>query len=106
MNRPAVRVYKVLCESESKFECRFPVSQRPVDTTTDVGAAGNGYVFQLSSCRPDAVGGANLHYLVVAYPVVRDRTGSNSFCSDETGLVKTDVPGSRRHSMINGSAWR
>jgi hypothetical protein len=81
------------------------VAAGPIDGRLSSGQK-NGYVFQLSGADPDAVGGANLHYLVVAYPVVRDRSGNKSSCSDETGLVKTDVTGSHRHSKINGSASR
>lgn len=66
----------------------------------------NGYVFDLSGCRAGAIGGVNQKYLVVAYPIVPDRTGAESFCSDETGIVKTDVTGSRLHCMINGFAQR
>ncbi len=94
-------------QRDAGYTCRLSdvVAAGPIDAQLSSGQK-NGYVFQLSGCRPDAVGGANLHYLVVAYPVVRDRTGSESFCSDETGVVKTDVTGSRRHSRINGSASR
>ncbi len=66
----------------------------------------NGYNFELSGCQ--AVGGdtPSAKYLIVAYPVTKERTGRESFCSDETGIVKTDITGSRRHCMINGSASR
>jgi len=92
---------------DAGYTCRPSdlVAAGSIDTQLSSGQK-NGYVFELSGCRADAAGGANVHYLVLAYPIIRDRTGSESFCSDETGLVKTDVTGSRRHCMINGSASR
>jgi type IV pilus assembly protein PilA len=64
----------------------------------------NGYVFELLECHAAAEDGANVGYQVVAYPAVREQTGSRSFCSDETAAIKIDVTGSRQHCMVNGSA--
>jgi hypothetical protein len=65
-----------------------------------------GYDFELSGCRAVVEGGPKKRYLMVAYPAVRDETGSKSFCSDESGVVKRDVTGSRDHCMVYGSAQR
>ena len=88
--------------SESGYSCSL----------SDLAAAGlidaklasgqkNGYVFELSGCRAD---GATARYLLVAYPIARNQTGGKSFCSDETGVVKTDISGSRQH--CNGRVLR
>jgi type IV pilus assembly protein PilA len=63
----------------------------------------NGYVFELSDCRPSADGAANVKYRVVAYPVTRNTTGTRAFCSDESGVVKTDEKDSPQDCLENGS---
>jgi type IV pilus assembly protein PilA len=63
----------------------------------------NGYVFELSDCRPSAGGGANVKFRVAAYPMARNTTGTRAFCSDESGVLKTDERGSPADCTENGS---
>jgi type IV pilus assembly protein PilA len=63
----------------------------------------NGYAFELSSCSASAEAGANVKYRVVAYPLTRNQTGTRAFCSDESGVLKTDDRGSPQDCMENGS---
>lgn len=65
----------------------------------------NGYNFEVS-CRSDRPDAVTTKYLIVAYPSILERTGQESFCSDESGLIKTDITGSRAHCMVNGSVTR
>jgi len=64
----------------------------------------NGYVFELLGCGVAAEGGANVKYRVVAYPLTRNTTGTRTFCSDESGVVKTDEKGSPQDCVENGSS--
>lgn len=73
-----------------------------IDSTL-LGGQKNGYVFEFSGCRSEGPSG---QYLVVAYPVARNTTGSKSFCSDGSGVVKTDVTASRQHCMGYGRVLR
>ncbi len=63
----------------------------------------NGYVFELSDCKPSADGGANVKFRVTAYPMTRNTTGTRAFCSDESHVVKTDEKGSPQDCIENGS---
>ena len=53
----------------------------------------HGYVFALQNCAADTPGGATSRYQVIAYPVRPQQTGSRSFCSTESGVVKVDARG-------------
>lgn len=63
----------------------------------------NGYAFELSDCSPEAGGGANVKYRVVAYPVTRNTTGVRAFCADESSVIKVDSSGSPQDCVENGS---
>jgi type IV pilus assembly protein PilA len=63
-----------------------------------------GYVFELSSCSASAESVANVKYRVVAYPMTRNTTGTRAFCSDESGVLKTDEKGSPQDCLETGSA--
>lgn len=64
----------------------------------------SGYVFELSNCTADVSGGPNEKFQVVAYPVTRNQTGRRAFCSDESGVVKSDEAGSPQDCLANGSS--
>jgi hypothetical protein len=86
----------------SGYTCRLSdLSDAGLIDKTLGTARKNGYNFELSGCGS---GTSKAKYLIVAYPVTVERTGRESFCSDESGVVKTDITGSREHCMIDGSA--
>jgi type IV pilus assembly protein PilA len=62
-----------------------------------------GYAFELSGCTATADSVANVKFQVVAYPMARNQTGRRAFCSDESGVVKTDGNGSPQDCLENGS---
>ncbi|MGB7598800.1 MAG: DUF4190 domain-containing protein [Candidatus Sulfotelmatobacter sp.] len=64
----------------------------------------NGYALELLGCRSAGDPGANKEYRVVAYPVVRQQTGTRAFCSDESAVVKFDRTGIPQDCIANGSA--
>jgi type IV pilus assembly protein PilA len=66
----------------------------------------NGYVFELSGCTPSSEGGPNVKFRVVAYPATTNTTGTRAFCSDESGVVKTDEKGSPQDCLGSGSQLR
>jgi type IV pilus assembly protein PilA len=88
---------------ETGYTCNLSDLATVIDAKLARGEK-NGYIFDLSSCRA-GVDGGNVGFRVVAYPAALDRTGSQSFCSDESGVVKTDVSGSHQHCMANGSTF-
>jgi type IV pilus assembly protein PilA len=63
----------------------------------------NGYVFELLDCTASAESVANIKYRVVAYPLTRNTTGTRAFCSDESGVIKTDANGSPQDCTESGS---
>jgi type IV pilus assembly protein PilA len=63
----------------------------------------HGYKFELSGCSANAGGWANVKYHVVAYPVKANNTGVRAFCSDESGVVKTDAEGSPQDCLEKGT---
>ena len=65
-----------------------------------------GYVFELQNCSPDAAGGANKKFQVVAYPAKRNQGGVRTFCSDESSVIKVDSGGSVQGCLENGETLR
>jgi type IV pilus assembly protein PilA len=64
----------------------------------------NGYVFELTDCMPSVEGGPNAKFRVVAYPMTPNATGTRAYCSDESGMVKSDEKGSRQDCIESGSS--
>ena len=64
----------------------------------------HGYAFELLGCRTAEDSGANKEYRVIAYPVVRQQTGTRAFCSDESTVVKFDRTGIPQDCIANGAA--
>lgn len=64
----------------------------------------HGYVFRFSGCGPSGSEGANPHYHLLAYPAARNTTGTRSFCSDESMVVKADPKGSIEDCLENGTS--
>jgi type IV pilus assembly protein PilA len=62
----------------------------------------SGYAFELLDCSASSNGGANVKYRVTAYPLQPYQTGTRSFCSDESTVLRVDVTGSRDHCRVNG----
>lgn len=61
-----------------------------------------GYAFELQNCSPEAIGGANAHFQVVAYPLKANQTGVRAFCVDESNVIKVDASGSSSRCIENG----
>ncbi len=59
-----------------------------------------GYRFSLENC----VNSENEHrYQLVAYPIVKNKTGSRTFCSDESGVIKAGEGESAEECLAKGS---
>jgi type IV pilus assembly protein PilA len=61
----------------------------------------HGYVFELSGCAP--AGGPSGKYQVAAYPMRENQSGVRAFCSDESGVIRTDGAGSAQGCLASGS---
>jgi len=61
-----------------------------------------GYVFELQNCSPEAAGGANKKFQVVAHPLKPNQSGVRTFCSDESNVIKVDSGGSAQGCLENG----
>jgi type IV pilus assembly protein PilA len=64
----------------------------------------SGYKFELLGCRAGGGAKANKEFRVVAYPLVRQQTGTRAFCSGESAVVKFDRTASAQDCMANGLA--
>lgn len=62
----------------------------------------NGYVFQISGCSPRESSGPNVKYQLVAYPLNYNQSGVRAFCSDESGVIKSEQSGSPQACLENG----
>jgi type IV pilus assembly protein PilA len=62
----------------------------------------NGYAFVLQNCTADVEGGPLSKYQVIAYPVSQGKTGTRSFCSDESATVRFYY-GSPENCLESGS---
>jgi type IV pilus assembly protein PilA len=85
---------------DAGYSCSLSDLSNLVDSTLASGQK-NGYVFQLSGCTAGE-SGAIAKYQVVAYPTVKNNTGTRAFCSDESGVVKVDSGGSAQNCLENG----
>jgi competence protein ComGC len=89
---------------ETGFTCRLSdlADAGLIDSRLASGQK-DGYAFELLGCRAAADAAANTEYRVVAYPVVREQTGTRAFCSDEAAVIKFDRAGSAQDCMANKS---
>jgi len=110
----AVATVRTLAVAEVGYSSSHPEAGYTC-TLSDLAGAGlidtrlasgqkSGYVFELSGCSASAQSVANVKYQVVAYPMTRNQTGTRAFCSDESGVVKTDERGSPQDCLENGSS--
>ena len=74
-----------------------------IDQTLATGTK-NGYVYELIECKAETPGGSNTQYQVIAYPVKIGSSGTKSFCSDQTDVVRYDRSGSGQSCLDNGSS--
>jgi hypothetical protein len=61
----------------------------------------SGYRFSLQNCVNTDT---EHNYQVVAYPITRHTTGSRTFCSDESGVIKSGEGESAEECLANGTA--
>ena len=112
----AVRGVQVLVMAEVAYSSSHPNTGYTC-SLSDLASAGlvdarlasgqkSGYIFELLGCRPANEGPANNEYRVVAYPAVRQQTGTRAFCSDESGVLKFDRTASPQDCMANGSTLK
>lgn len=59
----------------------------------------NGYLFEIVGCKASAPKKPNLIYQITARPL---RSGLPAFCSDDSGIVKSDYGGSVEKCLANG----
>jgi hypothetical protein len=59
----------------------------------------NGYTFTVGGCRPADGKKPNIAYYVIARPLHRDMP---AFCSDQSGIVKSDESGSIERCLHSG----
>jgi len=62
----------------------------------------NGYVFELSGCTAGD-GGTIAKYQVVASPATENTTGTRTFCSDESAVIRVAPRGSGQDCFENGT---
>jgi type IV pilus assembly protein PilA len=109
----AISVVRTLVVAEAGYSSIHPEAGYTC-TLSDLSGAGlidaslaggqkNGYTFELQGCSASAESVANVKYRVVAYPLTRNQSGMRAFCSDESGVVKTDGKGSPQDCVENGS---
>jgi len=100
---------RALVAAEAKFAQTHPdlgytcgLSQLPVEDwmkgLTKDGSK-NGYAFTISGCRPANGKGPNVSYYVTARPL---RSDMPAFCSDQSGIVKSDEGGSVESCLHSG----
>jgi len=107
----AVQLVRILSTAEVHYsvahpEAGFTCSLSDLGSSMEVPLAGNqkhGYVFALSGCSAETAGGPNVKYQVVAYPLARHQSGVRTFCSDESGIIKSDESGSPQACLDNGT---
>ncbi len=73
---------------------------RMIDDAITVGTR-FGYRFDIQNCR--ASGGAVQTYQVIAIPERFNQTGVRAFCSDESGVIRSDATGSIEQCLSSGS---
>lgn len=61
-----------------------------------------GYTFSLQNCSLGDAGTAAQKYQVLAAPLTRNTTGGRIFCSDESGVIKSDSSASADECLANG----
>jgi type IV pilus assembly protein PilA len=88
---------------EAGFTCRLSdlAASGLIDSRLATGEK-NGYAFELRDCRA-ADTEEKTDFRVVAYPVVRQQTGTRAFCSDESNVLKVDRTGSPQDCIAKGS---
>ena len=82
------------------FTCALSDLSSLVDSKL-VSGEKNGYMFQLSGCTAGD-SGAIARYQVVAYPITENTTGTRSFCSDESAVIRVARRGSGQDCLESG----
>jgi len=94
-----------LVVEEGKFAETHPSLGYTCDLTdlafarTIVNGRKNGYMFELTECRPEAGVRPNSSYHLTASPLGHDLP---AYCADQSGIVKADYDGSARNCLKNG----
>ena len=83
------------------FTCALSDLSSSVDRSLASGQK-SGYVFQLSGCTAGD-GGTIAKYQIVAYPLTENTTGTRTFCSDESGVIRVAPRGSGQDCFENGT---
>src|SRR5215469_1977646 len=72
-----------------------------IDTQLSRGER-DGYILELQNCAAKDATGPNVGYQVIARPVRANSTGVRAFCSDESGVIRTDSGGSFEACVATG----
>jgi hypothetical protein len=66
------------------------------------GGQKHGYVFALQNCTAEKEGDPASHFQITASPVTYNQTGVRAFCTDESGVTKSDNTGSAQGCVDHG----
>lgn len=104
----AIVTMRTLVEDENKFAETHPnlgYSCKLADITSEPAIASgrrNGYIFEISDCRPNPEGGPNTSYTLTARPL---HLGMPVYCSNESRVLKADYDGSLVDCLKHGQPF-
>jgi type IV pilus assembly protein PilA len=97
----AERAYKSDHPQEG-YTCDLAAVLREYGNDPNLGSGQHGYMFTLQNCAADNPGEPNAKYQITAFPEKFNQTGTRAFCSDESGLIRSDARGSPQACLENG----
>jgi hypothetical protein len=63
----------------------------------------SGYAFMLQNCTADAAGKPVSKFQVIAVPLSPNTSGRRAYCTDESGVIRSDSSGSAQDCLDHGS---
>jgi type II secretory pathway pseudopilin PulG len=92
---------------EKGYTCQLGDLRNTGSINSELGSGTRaGYIFELIECNAENPGGPNTKFQVIAYPITKGSSGRRAFCSDETGVVRSDPSGSGQSCLENGTELR
>ena len=86
------------------YTCDLAALMREYGNDPNLGSGKYGYIFSLQDCTANSSGEPNTKYQITAFPERRNQTGVRAFCSDESGLIRSDADGSPQACQEKGEA--
>ncbi len=83
------------------FTCNLSDLSGLLDSSL-VSGQRTGYVFVLQNCTAEKKGGPASKFQISASPLKFDVTGARAFCTDETGVMRSDNTGSAQSCLDHG----